>query len=59
MSMRIAVVMKQDGQEMKKIADTSKKIAMDAARDSGAMKIIADVTIYFLPATFAAVCLSS
>jgi len=57
--MRIAMVMQQDGQKMKKIADISRKISMDVARDSGAMKIIADVTIYFLPATFAAVCLSS
>ena len=55
--MKIATVMQQDGREMKRIADISRKIAMNAARDSGAMKIIADVTIYFLPATFAAVCL--
>jgi hypothetical protein len=57
--MKIATQMQQDGREMKKIADMSRKIAKDAARDNGAMKIIADVTINFLPATFAAVCLPS
>ena len=53
------MVMQQDGREMKKIADISRKISMDVARDSGAMKIIADMKIYFLPATFAAVRLPS
>lgn len=40
---------------MKALAEDSKAVAMATARDSAAMRVIAVVTILFLPATFTAV----
>jgi hypothetical protein len=47
--------MEHDGKEMKLIANVSSNVAITTAKDSAAMKIIADVTMFFLPATFIAV----
>jgi hypothetical protein len=40
---------------MKALAEDSKSVALATARDSAAMRVIAVVTILFLPATFTAV----
>jgi len=40
---------------MKKIAEESEKVALAAAKDSAAMRVIAIATIFFLPPTFVAV----
>ena len=42
--------------ESRRIADDSKKIAILTRRDSNDMRIIAAVTLLFLPGTFVAVC---
>lgn len=41
---------------MKAIAEDSKVVAVATLRDSAAMRTIAAVTVFFLPATFTAVC---
>jgi len=44
---------------MKTVAEDSKTVALATLRDSAAMRTIAAVTVFFLPATFTAVCNSS
>lgn len=46
---------RRDNQLMLEIARDSRVIAVSTARDSAAMRVIAAVTILFLPATFLAV----
>jgi hypothetical protein len=46
--------MEHDGKEMKVIANITSNVAITTAKDSAAMKIIADLTMFFLPATFIA-----
>jgi hypothetical protein len=41
---------------VKSIAEDTKMVAIATLRDSAAMRTIAAVTIFFLPATFTAVC---
>jgi len=40
---------------MKTVAEDSKTVALATLRDSAAMRTIAAVTVFFLPATFTAV----
>lgn len=47
--------MEHDGKEMKVIANVTSNVAITTAKDCAAMKIIADLTMFFLPATFIAV----
>ena len=47
--------MENDGKEMKLIANTTGEVAILAAKDSAAMRIIADLTMVFLPATYVVV----
>ena len=47
--------METDGKEMKVIANTTGEVAILAAKDSAAMRIIADLTMVFLPATYVVV----
>jgi hypothetical protein len=42
-----------------KLAETSQDIAIATSRDSAAMRVIAAITIFFLPATFTAVSMDS
>ena len=53
--MRIAIAMQKDSTEMKDIARISRKIAVNTAKDSAAMRSIADVTMLFLPLSYVAV----
>ena len=48
----IAELSRQDNKLMLQIAEDSKAVALATARDSAAMRVIAAVTILFLPATF-------
>lgn len=54
-SQDIAEASRRDSQTMLQVARDSRAIAIRTAKDSAAMKIIAAVTILFLPATFVAV----
>lgn len=45
----------RDNQLMLEIARDSRAVAMSTAKDSATMRVIAAVTILFLPATFLAV----
>ena len=51
----IAELGRQDNQLMLQMAEDSRAVAAATARDSAAMRVIAAVTILFLPATFTAV----
>ena len=51
----IAENSRRDTQLMLQIAQDSRAVAVSTARDSAAMRVIAGVTILFLPATFVAV----
>lgn len=51
----MAEVTLADGAAMKQIAEDSKQIAIMTRRDSTDMRIIAAVTLIFLPCTFTAV----
>lgn len=51
----IAELSRKDNQLMLQIAEDSRAVALATARDSAAMRVIAIVTIVFLPATFTAV----
>ena len=51
----VAELSRQDNQIMLRIAEESRTVALATARDSAAMRVIAAVTILFLPATFTAV----
>lgn len=51
----IAEMSRRDNQLMLRIADESGAVARATARDSAAMRVIAVVTVLFLPATFTAV----
>lgn len=51
----IAELSRQDNRLMIQIAEDAKAVALATARDSATMRVIAGVTILFLPATFAAV----
>lgn len=46
---------RRDNQLMLQIAQDSRVVAISTARDNAAMRVIAGVTILFLPATFVAV----
>jgi hypothetical protein len=54
-SQSIAKESRKDNQLMLQMAGDSKAIAIATARDSIAMRVIAGVTVLFLPATFVAV----
>lgn len=45
----------RDNDELKKISTNQGRVALAASRDSAAMRVIAVITIVFLPATFTAV----
>ena len=51
----IAENSRRDNQLMLQIAQDSRAVAVSTARDNAAMRVIAGVTILFLPATFVAV----
>jgi FixJ family two-component response regulator len=51
----IAELSRRDNQIMLQVAEDSKAVALATARDSATMRVIAGVTILFLPATFVAV----
>jgi hypothetical protein len=51
----IAELSCRDNQLMLQIAEDSKTVALATARDNATLRVIAGVTIFFLPATFAAV----
>lgn len=51
----IAENSRRDNQLMLRIARDSNSVAESTARDSAAMRVIAAVTVLFLPATFTAV----
>lgn len=51
----IAEMSRRDNQLMLRVADESRAVALATARDSAAMRVIAAVTVLFLPATFTAV----
>lgn len=57
-SREIALQSKIDQTNSLAIADASKRIAEDARRDSSAMKMVAVVTMVYLPGTFVATCFS-
>ena len=48
----IAKLSRQDNKLMLKLAEDSRAVALATARDNAAMRVIAAVTILFLPATF-------
>ncbi|KAI0380583.1 hypothetical protein F5Y04DRAFT_289290 [Hypomontagnella monticulosa] len=50
----IAELSRRDGDLMIQIAKDSRTVAIETARDSAAMQVIATVTVLFLPATFTA-----
>lgn len=54
----IALQSKVDQANSLEIAQASKKIAEDSGKDSNAMKLIAIVTMVYLPGTFVATCFS-
>lgn len=58
-SVALAEASRQDNILMRKIAEDSKRVAVATSRDSAAMKIIAAVTILFLPGTFVATLFST
>ena len=45
----------RDNAELKKISVNQSRVALAASRDSAAMRVIAAITVLFLPATFTAV----
>lgn len=51
----IAEMSRRDNQLMLRIAEESRAVTLATARDSAAMRVIAAVTVLFLPATFTAV----
>lgn len=55
----IAENSRRDTQLMLQIAQDSRAVAVSTARDSAALRVIAGVTILFLPATFIAVSTTS
>jgi hypothetical protein len=57
-SRRLAELGLYDSSVMRSIAVDSNKMAVMARRDSNDMRIIAAVTLAFLPGTFTAVCFS-
>ena len=54
-SKKIAEASLRDSAAMKAIAEDSKKVALLTRQDSTNMRIIAAVTLFFLPGTFTAV----
>ncbi len=54
-SRNISEMSRQDNKLMLQIAGESRAVAQATARDSAAMRVIAAVTVLFLPATFTAV----
>lgn len=48
----IAELSRQDSKFMLQIAEDSRAVALATARDNAAMRVIATITILFLPATF-------
>lgn len=54
--LKLSELSRQDAQLMIEIARDSRSVALATTRDSASMRIIAIVTILFLPATFTAVC---
>lgn len=51
----LAELSRRDAELMIEIARDSRSVALATARDSAAMRVIAAVTVLFLPATFTAV----
>lgn len=58
-STALAAASREDNILMRKIAEDSKRVAVATSRDSASMKIIAGVTILFLPATSVATLFST
>ncbi|KGQ02679.1 hypothetical protein BBAD15_g12103 [Beauveria bassiana D1-5] len=52
--LKLSELSRQDAQLMIEIARDSRSVALATARDSASMRVIAIVTILFLPATFTA-----